>query len=314
MSDAPHGWGPLRPLDDDRLPPERRFYPPPPLTDRDYARPQRAIRRPSVGRAGAIGALALAVLAKSKYLLAALKFLKLGTLLSMFLTIGVYATVFGWPFAVGFVLLIFVHEMGHAIAMRMLGIPAGAPVFIPFMGAFIAMRGRPRDAFAEAIVGIGGPVLGTVGAAGCLVAAFVADSDFMFALASVGFLINLFNMIPISPLDGGRVAGAISRWFWVVGYALGIAVFLLTLSPMLALILLLGLLTVWSTIRRPVPGYYDIAAWKRVAVGAAYFGLLAVMAAGMAVADLELAHLRPETVALLAAGALAQAARRSGSR
>ena len=301
-------WGPLSPLDDSQLPAEERFRrPATQLRDADYARLQRSVgggpRRKGLGRYGTIGAIAIAILAKGKWLLAGLKFLKLGPLLSMFVTIGAYALVFGWPFAVGFVLLILIHEMGHAVALKQQGIPASAPVFIPFVGAFIAMKGRPRDAFVEAIVGIGGPILGTIGAAACLAAGFALDSDFLFALASVGFLINLFNMIPVSPLDGGRVVGAISRWFWVVGYALGIGVFVLTWSPILLIILLLGLLAVWNSVRRPAEGYYDIAAWKRVAMGAAYFVMLGLMAIGMTAADAQLTHLLSGEQALLTGGA-----------
>jgi Zn-dependent protease len=246
------------------------------------AAPRRKSRR---GLWGALATGGLFLLSKAKFLLVFLKAAKFGSILSMLVTVWVYALFFGWPFAVGFVALIFVHESGHAVAMRQQGIPAGAPVYIPFVGAFIAMKGRPRDAFVEAIVGIGGPLLGTLGAIGCLVAGLLADSPLLMALASVGFLLNLFNMIPISPLDGGRIAGAISRWFWAVGYAVGIGVFMLTYSPILAIILLLGLFTIWRTVRNPVPGYYDIPAWKRVAVGAAYFGSLAVMALGMTYAD-----------------------------
>lgn len=289
MTNHDENWGPLRPLD-----------------DRSYAEPQTRLeprRKRSLGRWGAIGALCIALLSKTKFLVAGLKFLKLGSLISMLVTIGAYALFFGWPFAVGFVALIFVHEMGHAIALRQQGIPAGAPVFVPFMGAFIAMKGRPRDAFVEAYVGIGGPVLGTAAAAVCLVAAIALKSDFLYALASVGFLLNLFNMIPISPLDGGRVAGAISRWFWVPGFALAIGAFVLTWSPILMLILILGLFTIYSTWKRPVPGYYDIAGWKRATMGAAYFGLLIAMVFGMTAADANLQHIAGGQMA--AAGGLA---------
>ena len=280
-------WGPLKPL-----------------RDRQYANPQQEVRprkrRSSIGRWGTLGAIAIALLGKAKWLLAGLKFLKFGTLLSMLVTVGAYAMFFGWPYAVGFVLLIFVHEMGHAVALKRQGIPAGAPVFVPFMGAFIAMKGRPRDAWVEAYVGIGGPLLGTVAAIACLGVALATGSALWFALASVGFLLNLFNMIPISPLDGGRIAGAISRWFWVVGYAIGIGLVLLTWHPILILILLLGTLTLYSSWKRPVEGYYDISALKRVGMGAAYFALLAVMVLGMGFADSYLRELLPaQQIALL---------------
>jgi Zn-dependent protease len=179
--------------------------------------------------------------------------------------------------------LLFVHELGHAIAMRRLGIPAGAPVFIPFVGAVIAMRGMPRNAWVEAIVGIGGPLLGTLGAAVCLAVGVVTGHLFWFGLASTGFMLNLFNMIPVSPLDGGRIVGVVSRWLWVVGYAIGIAVFLLTFSPILALILITGIFQFSKTwkVKSLNPDYYDVTPGKRLSMGAAYFGLIAFMALGM---------------------------------
>src|SRR5262249_28585987 len=144
--------------------------------------------------------------------------------------IGVYATQWGWPFAVGFVLLIFVHELGHALVLRREGIRAGAPVFIPFVGAFITMQGMPRDAYVEAKVAIGGPVLGSIGAWAVLAVALASGQPFVAALGQAGILINLFNLVPVSPLDGGRIAGAFSRPFWLAGYAIGAFILLLTRS------------------------------------------------------------------------------------
>jgi Zn-dependent protease len=256
-------------------------------------------------RWGWLGAAALFIFGKAKWLLAIAKFAKLQTLLTMLLSIAVYAQVFGWPYAVGFVLLIFVHELGHAVALWQQGIPAGAPVFIPFVGAVIAMRGMPRDAWVEAVVGIGGPLLGTVGAIGCLVAAFVTSSPLMFALSAAGFLINLFNMIPISPLDGGRIVGVMSRWIWLVGYIIGGAMFLLTYSPMLFLILLLGLFQLPSLFAPSNEGYYDVPMVKRVGMGVAYFGLLAVLAVGAAISEAYTPELgQPQRLAVLFSSAL----------
>jgi Zn-dependent protease len=234
---------------------------------------------------GPLGAFLLFLLGKLKLALPLLKFANLGTLLSMLLAVWVYAVYWGWPFAAGFVLLIFVHESGHAIVMRRLGLRAGAPVFIPFVGAVIAMKSLPRDAYVEALVGIGGPVLGSVGALVCLLVGWSTGSLLWYSLASTGFLINLFNLIPISPLDGGRIVGVISKWLWALGYAVGIGAFALTKSPMLFLILLLGLASLPRVLRGPRPGYFDVPAGKRFAMGAAYFGLAAALAVGMWVAD-----------------------------
>lgn len=265
-------------------------------------------------RWGWLGAAALFIFGKAQWLFALAKLAKLQTLLTMLLSIAVYAQVFGWPYAVGFVLLIFVHELGHAVAMWQQGIPAGALVFIPFVGAVIAMRGMPRDAWVEAVVGIGGPLLGTVGAIGCLIAALITSSPLMFALSAAGFLINLFNMIPISPLDGGRIVGVMSRWIWLVGYIVGGAMFLLTYSPMLLLILILGLFQLPSLFAPRREGYYDVSMGKRVVMGVAYFGLLAVLAAGAAISEAFTAELgQPQRLAVLFSSALVTLAGR-GSR
>ncbi len=240
---------------------------------------------------GPVGLALAFLLGKFKWVVALFKFAKLHTLVSMLVAVWAYALLWGLPFAVGFVLLIFVHEMGHALVMRQQGIRAGAPVFIPFVGAVIAMKGMPRNAWVEALVGIGGPALGTLGAAVCLAVAWLSGSLFWYALASVGFMINLFNMIPISPLDGGRIVGVISRWLWAAGYAVGIGVFLVTYSPILFLVLLLGLLSLKQVIRGPREGYFEVPLWQRQAMGAAYFGLMALMALGMWVADTPLAVL-----------------------
>lgn len=254
-------------------------------------------------RWGPIGAVAAFILTKAKLVIPALKFLKLGTLLTMFLSIGVYAMFFGWPYAVGFVLLIFVHEMGHALAMRQQGIPAGAPVFIPFFGAVIAMKGMPRNSWVEAVVGIGGPALGTVGAAVVLAAAYALGNDLLFALASVGFLINLFNMLPVSPLDGGRIAGIFGRWMWILGYIiLGVMIFT-SFHPMLILVGLMGLMNL-RRILNPPPGYNQVEPWRRWVMAGAYFGGIGVMVGGMMLADANLEHLSQAQVIAMAGPAL----------
>ncbi len=242
-------------------------------------------------RWGPFGAVVLFLVGKFKILLPFLKFANLGTLVSMVVAVGAYTMIWGFAYALGFVVLIFVHEAGHALAMRQQGLRAGAPVFIPFVGAIIAMKDLPRNAHVEAVVGIGGPVLGTLGAMVCLLVGWLTDSLFWYALASTGFLINLFNMIPISPLDGGRVVGVISRWLWVAGYAVGIAVLIVTRSPLLFLILVIGLFSLGRLRRGMGPDYYTVPTALRVRMAVAYFGLLAVLAMGMWAAQHPLAQL-----------------------
>lgn len=227
---------------------------------------------------GVIGVL-LFFAGKLKFLGMLASVLKFKTLATMALSIGVYATQWGWAFAAGFVLLIFVHELGHAIVLRREGIPAGAPVFIPFVGAFIAMQGLPRDAAVEARVAIGGPILGSLGAWAVLGAGFLVHSPLLIALGHVGAMLNLFNLIPVSPLDGGRIAGVFSRRYWIVGYAIGIAALAVMRSPILLLILLVGLWTLVQRWRHPVPGYDAIAAGQRLAIGLGYVALAAALAA-----------------------------------
>ena len=139
-----------------------------------------------------------------------LKFKVVTTGASMLVSIAAYAWIWGLPFAIGFVILIFVHELGHVIELRRQGVPASAPLFIPFLGAVIGMRELPDDAWKEAKVALAGPILGSVGAAACWIAGEATGSELLVALAFVGFFLNLFNLIPIVPLDGGRAAGGVA--------------------------------------------------------------------------------------------------------
>src|SRR5437588_11383248 len=154
--------------------------------------------------------------------LPALKFLLLllksgGT---MVLMIWVYTMMWGWKFAVGFVVLLLVHECGHLIVAKKFGLKVGAPVFIPFMGAFIALKEAPRNAWMEACVGIGGPMLGSLGALVCNSIGEFSDIPIFFALAWFGYFLNLFNLTPVGMLDGGRIVTALSSWICFTGFAL----------------------------------------------------------------------------------------------
>ena len=136
---------------------------------------------------------------------------------TMILSIGAYAMMWGWQFALGFVLLLFIHECGHLVAARRIGLKVGVPVFIPFMGAVIALKEAPRNAWIEAQVGIGGPLLGSLGALGCDLIFMATGNPLYRALAYTGFFLNLFNLAPIGFLDGGRIVTALSPWLWLVG-------------------------------------------------------------------------------------------------
>ena len=253
----------------------------------------------SLAKWGAPGAALLWMLSKGKWLLAGAKFLKLGTLGTMLLSFVVYGKFFGWPMGAGLVLLIFIHEMGHALAMTRMGLPFSAPVFVPFFGAWIAMKDMPKDAWVEAVVGIGGPLLGSAGAAVCLGLAIATGSELMYVWAALGFMLNLFNMVPISPMDGGRIVGVFGRWLWGVGYVLGFGLFLVWRSPILILILLMGLMSL-GRLLNPPPGYHDVSTWKKWTMAGLYGGLLIALIAGLAVASAPLQHLlEAEEVAAL---------------
>jgi len=252
-------------------------------------KPERESRSSHAGRAaaGAAGAGLLFVLGKAKLfgLLAGL--VKFKTLATMLLSIGAYAVEWGWLFAAGFVLLIFVHEMGHAVAMRLEGIAAGAPVFIPFVGAFIAMQGQPRDAAVEAKVAMAGPVAGSLAAWATLWAGIELELPLLRALGHTAVLINLFNLVPVSPLDGGRIVTAFTRTYWVIGYGVGIGTLLLTRSPLLLIILIVGLWSLVQRWRHPAPGYDALTPRQRGLIALAYAALILALVATMSVGGPE---------------------------
>ncbi len=211
-------------------------------------------------------------------LLPLLPFIKTGG--TMLISIWFYAQGWGWPFAVGFVILIFVHECGHLVVARWFGLKVGAPMFIPFMGALIALKQAPRNAWVEACVGIGGPIAGSLGAAGCLLTYQVTGDLFWRDLAFTGFFLNLFNLTPIGFLDGGRIVTALSPWLWVVGLVIMGAMAWAHPNFLLILILILSLPRLWSLFRTKTEAekrYFEISPGQRGTMAAMYFGLVAAL-------------------------------------
>src|SRR5213083_631655 len=197
---------------------------------------------------------------------------------TMFLTIWLYAQTWGWWYALGFVLLIFVHECGHLIAAKRIGLKVGAPVFIPFMGAFIALKEAPPNAWIEAQVGIGGPLLGTAGAAVCDGLYLATGKPLFRALAFSGFFLNLFNLAPIGFLDGGRIVTALSPWLWLVGLGVVGALLFAHFNFVLLLILIMSLPRLFSLFRRRTAEearYFEVTPPQRWTMAALYFGLVA---------------------------------------
>jgi Zn-dependent protease len=233
-----------------------------------------------------------------KLLLLLFKALKFGKLLpavgTMLLSVAAYAWIFGWWYAVGFVALLLVHEMGHYLAARRRGLNVGLPTFIPFVGAWVQLKDLPHDAETEAYVGIAGPLLGTAGALGCFYLARSTGSVLLLALAYAGFFLNLFNLIPLAPFDGGRVTAAISPRLWLIGMPLLVALFFYSSSPLLILMAVLALpsvLKAWRGIRSPEEqAYYSVRAETRLSYATLYLGLAAFLAIMCEQLHAELPH------------------------
>jgi len=224
---------------------------------------------------------------KFKFVLAAVFKFKLFTVAgSMLVSIAAYSLLWGWKFAVGIVLLLLVHEMGHVLELRRQGVPASAPLFIPFLGAFVGMKQLPDNAWKEAQVALAGPLLGSLGAVVVWGYAEATDSELLLAIAFTGFFLNLFNLAPISPLDGGRIVAAIHPALWFVGLLVLLGLTILAPNPILILILVLGGLESWRRWqhrRQPqAEAYYHVTPSQRVITGVAYILLAALLTGGMA--------------------------------
>jgi Zn-dependent protease len=206
-------------------------------------------------------------------------------LFSMLVSAAFYVWLGGWWFGIGLILLLFVHEMGHVLEAKRQGLPVSVPVFIPFMGALITMKRMPSDAWREARLAIGGPLLGSAGALALYVVALAYDSQQLKALAFLGFLINLFNLLPVLPLDGGRISAALHPAMWFVGLLGLLALVVYEPNPILIVILLLAGSELWGRWRmRRSPQmrtYYRVRPRQRLLMGVLYFGLAAALVLGM---------------------------------
>jgi Zn-dependent protease len=211
------------------------------------------------------------------------------TVITTGLTALIYAQLFGWAFGVGIVLLILVHESGHVVVARVMGMPVTLPVMIPFLGAFVSMKQQPKTVAQESVMAIGGPILGTVAAGLCYLGYLATPNSstgqLLRALAYFGFLINLFNLVPVTPLDGGRVLSVLSKWFNVAGLAIaaGLLLFGNFHSPVLFLVLIFGAFSTFQRFRSTVqnPAYYSVSPQTKLTIGLLYLGLLLALGLGM---------------------------------
>ena len=237
---------------------------------------------------GAAGAAILAFAAKIKAILLFLPKIKLlATAGTALVSVAAYATIWGFQFALGFVALIFVHEMGHVVALRRHGIKASAPMFIPFMGAVVWARSLGDDALTEARVGLAGPVFGSIAAAAVAIVGLATHNDLLQALGYVGFLINLFNLLPVPPLDGGRAMAAMAPWMWFLGFGGLVLLEFLQPNPILLIVCVFAGYTLyqrWHHRKSPTAeqtSYYSVSPRNRILVGAVYIGLIVALAIGM---------------------------------
>src|SRR3954451_19913006 len=267
------------------LPPAAPQAPPPPYQEQRKPLGQRLLG--PIVAAGVVlakfGKVALLLLTKAKFLT---------TSLSMLVSIAAYSLIWGWKFAAGFVALLFVHEMGHYIQMRREGVQPSWMVFIPFLGAAVGARSLGGSAVAEARVGLAGPVLGTLGSLAVAGIYLATGDDFWRALAFTGFFLNLFNLLPVLPLDGGRAMAAMAPWMWFLGFGAMVALLFIAPNPILILILVFGGMETYRRWKQRKAGedgnasYYRVPAAHRLLVGLVYVGLLLVLGVGMALTHL----------------------------
>jgi Zn-dependent protease len=227
-------------------------------------------------------------LAKFKGVLLLLPKLKLLTTSgTMLVSVAAYSLFWGFPFAAGFVLLLLVHEMGHVIQLRREGIKASAPMFVPFLGAVVMAKSLGDNAAAEARVGLAGPILGSLGAALLVPVWLLTGNEFWAALAFTGFFLNLFNLLPVVPLDGGRAMAAMAPWMWFVGFAAIAGVAIVWPNPIIFIILLFAAMETWRRWKLRRSGgeaqeaYYDVKPAHRAIIAAVYVGLIVALAVGM---------------------------------
>ncbi|HCI81791.1 MAG TPA: hypothetical protein DHW02_19115 [Ktedonobacter sp.] len=261
-------------------------------------------KRKGLAGIGGILSTIIAFLLKFKGVIFLIKFAP--AVISAAVSIGLYSIFLGWPFAVGLVAILFLHEMGHAIVMKIKGIPVGGLIFIPMLGAAVTMRQMPQNARDEAQVGIAGPIAGALTASACLaIAQWLPNAPMSLLyhipawlitiwapLAYFGFFINLLNLVPVMPFDGGRVLAAIDRRIWYLGFAalLGYQIWLWlqgNFSIWLLFFIFIAATQLWAhngiAKTEQAKRYYDVPVGTRITLGLIYFGLAGWLVFGMTI-------------------------------
>jgi Zn-dependent protease len=195
---------------------------------------------------------------------------------SMALSIAAYATKAPLPLVIGFVLIVLIHEIGHAVVIRAKGLRAGMMVFIPFIGGAVTLKDQPRSAYDDAQIGLAGPVAGTLASLSVLQIYKWTNAPLYLAIAAAGFAVNLLNLLPIGMLDGGRISAAVTKWMWVLGGGALIYKVIKQPNPLMLLVLALVAFQVYASIVREKDdkSFYDVTFTQRASIAVAYFFLV----------------------------------------
>lgn len=195
---------------------------------------------------------------------------------SMAVSIAAYAIKAPLSLVLGFVIIILIHEIGHAVAIRAKGLRAGVMVFIPFIGGAVTLKDQPRSAYDDAQIGLAGPIAGTAASLIVLQIYKWSDSPLYLAIAAAGFAVNLLNLLPIGMLDGGRISAAVTKWMWVFGGGALVYKVVKQPNPLMLVVLLLVAFQVYASIarERDDKSFYDVTMSQRAAIAVAYFSLV----------------------------------------
>jgi Zn-dependent protease len=195
---------------------------------------------------------------------------------SMALSIAAYATKAPLPLVIGFVVIILIHEIGHAVVIRAKGLRAGMMVFIPFIGGAVTLKDQPRSAYDDAQIGLAGPIAGTFASLIFLQVYKWTDVTLYLAIATAGFVLNLINLLPIGMLDGGRISAAVTKWMWFFGGGALVYKIVKQPNPLMLLVVVLVAFQVYASILREKDdkAFYDVTAGQRTAIAIAYFALV----------------------------------------
>jgi Zn-dependent protease len=195
---------------------------------------------------------------------------------SILVTVIAYAAKFRLGLVIGFVLVTLIHEIGHAVAIRMKGLRAGYMVFIPFIGGAVTLKDQPRTAYDDALIGLAGPLSGTIASLISLQIFKWTDNPLYLLVAVAGFILNLINLLPIGMLDGGRISAAVTKWMWVFGGGVLVYKIVKQPNPLMIMILVLALFQVYASIVREKEDktFYEVTLAQRSSIAVAYFALV----------------------------------------